>query len=72
MKDPLPANCRVRWYDMGSEVELVVTGLGIIIDSEPVSYEDGSFIYVVLCDNGEIQHFHENDIEYYEEWKDEV
>ena len=71
MKDPFPPNCRVRWYDMDSN-QLIITGLGIVIDNETTPYDDGSFIYVVLCDSGEIRHYHENDVEYYEEWRDEV
>ena len=69
----LPQNTRVRWYEHSADSLVLNTGLGIVIDSEVNPCEEGdTFIYVLLCDNGEVRYYHENDIERYEEWEDEI
>jgi len=66
-------NSRVRWYEYSSDGMIKQTGLGIVICIESLHWIHGEGnAIVILCDSGETKTFHGEDIELYEEWKNEI
>ncbi len=66
-------NSRVRWYEYSSDGMIKNTGLGIVINLEPLHWIHGKgYAIIILCDSGEARTFHEEDVELYEEWENEI